>query len=938
MIRLYSFIGLLLFSAAGWAQSGNLQGLIKDGDNADEGLFGAAVYLAGLESKGVFTGVDGTFQIPDVPPGTYKLTCQFITYETIEQEVVVRANETTKVSVTMQSGGVDIAAHTVTEKLETAGENENMALIQRSKAKSVVEVISAQEMKKRGDSKLNDVVKRSVGTTVEGGKYVYVRGLSDRYSKTLLNGGEIPGLDPDRNSVQIDLFPTMVVKQLQIVKSFRPDLPGDFTGGLVNIATKDFPDSLTFSYSTSFGYNTQSSFNKNFLNSQGGSLDWLGFDDGSRGIPIAARTKIPALFEDNAKLMQITRSFSKEMAPTRSMSFMNHSHSATLGNNYNLGKMKAGLIAGLTYQHALSHFAEDAQTGTYELLGNVAEKDQLDVNRKLIDERSTQSTLWAALISGGLMFNDSNAIGFTYLRTQNGISGASIQQGEIPEDQEGLFYVTNAITYQQRSMQTIQLNGNHQGSKMRSTWLVTYTNSAQSEPDLRYFNYDYTLGRADADTVFDIQPAIYVEPNRFYREMFETNIDAKLNFEIPLAIGTGSENNMLKVGLSNVMKDRSMIENRFGYTTDAEFDGSVTDFLSDENMTEAGLLTAPSSSIYIVDNTERRNSYQATQRVSAAYAMTDLELNQHLQVLAGARVEYTDVLVKSADTSLTPGEMSNLDLLPALNVNYLFTKKFKVKTAYSRTVARPVFRELAPFATFDFATGWVKVGNPNLERTIVDNFDLRLERYFGAGELFAVSGFYKSFANPIEVVFNPIASNSEVTWRNVDQATVLGAEVEIRKKLDFIDTTLSNISIGGNFTYVHSRVGIDSLELVAIRANDPDHVTNRTMFGQSPYIVNAFIGYTNDSLGLDVNLSFNISGPRLAVVMIGATPNVFDQPRGQLDIAMTKRIGNNFSVKLRGRNLLNPLYKMSHEYKGQEYIFNSYRTGRVFSAAVSYSF
>lgn len=938
------FVTVFLFSTLGiLAQNGSIKGKVLDAKTKDV-MYGAAVVVEGMPTKGVFVDFNGAFEIKDMKPGKYKVTAQMISYTSVTKEVTVVAGQAAKLDFSLGSGGIDIDAFQVVEKVEDEGENENMALLERKKISGVTEIVSAQEMSKNGDSRLNDVVKRSVGTTIEGGKYVYVRGLSDRYSKTTLNGGEIPGLDPDRNAVQIDLFPTMIVKQLKIVKSFSPDLPGDFTGGLVDIVTKDFPDTFMFSYSTSFTYNTRSSFRNDFLDYEGGKMDWLGFDDGTRDVPRTAKTVIPALFEDNEKLMEISRSFGKQMDATARNSFMNYSHSVSVGNTKKLFGKDFGFLAGLTYQNRLSHREEDAETGTYELLGNVADKDQLDLNRRLSDIKSSQSILWGALLSGTLLLNDSNRIGLNIMRNQNGITGATRQEGGIPEDQVGLFYVTNSLTYQERSLTSFQLKGEHIGRKLKVDWLGTLTNSEQKEPDLRYFNYDYTVNETTGDTLYEIQEALYTEPNRFYRQLFETNIDAKLHFTLPIGEDTEENKSKLKWGLSNLYKTRTLTETRFGYTTDATFNGDVTAFLDDSNMTVAGLLTAPASSIHIIDNTERRNTYSADQMVSSGYFMADINSGERLRAVAGVRAENAVINVASLDTTLDKGELKNLDFLPAINVTYTFKKaeerknnyQTKLRMAYSRTIARPVFRELAPFATFDFATGWVKVGNPNLERTIIDNADIRLEQYFNPGEILAVSGFYKTFTNPIEVVFNPRAQNSEISWQNIDKATVYGVEFEFRKKLGFIDTSLTNLSVGANVTYVYSEVGIDSAELVAIRANDPNAAATRTMFGQSPYIFNAYIGYNSDTAGVDVRLSYNISGPKLAVVMVGATPNVFDQPRGQLDFTFSKRMSDRFSIRFRARNLLDPLYKMSHEFKGEEYIFNSYRKGRNFSIGFSY--
>jgi len=235
-----------------------------------------------------------------------------------------------------------------------------------------------------------------------------------------------------------------------------------------------------------------------------------------------------------------------------------------------------------------------------------------------------------------------------------------------------------------------------------------------------------------------------------------------------------------------------------------------------------------------------------------------------------------------------------------------------------------------------FATNWIIVGNPDLERTLINNFDLRYELFPNFGEIFSIGGFYKSFTNPIELVFNTQAQNEELTWRNIESATVYGAEFEVKKKLGFISDTINTFSVGGNFTYVFSKVGIDQQELELIRASDPNADDTRSLFGQSPYIVNFYLGYNNDSLGISANLSYNVSGEKIAVVIVGATPNVNQQPVHQLDFNISKKLGKHFSLKFNAQNILNPIVKKTYNYKNTEYIFNSYKKGTTFTLGIKY--
>ena len=731
-----------------------------------------------------------------------------------------------------------------------------------------------------------------------------------------------------------------MVDNITILKTFTPELPGSFTGGLLNIETKDFPDQYTLQFSSSLGYNTQSSLNNHFLTYKGGKTDLVGFDDGTRDIPQKAIGKVPELFIDNKGLSEVTKSFNKVMNTSEESPFLNQNYSFSTGNQKRVFGKPLGFIMGLSYAKE-NDFYEKGTTGRYSLTGNVDEVRSLNPEILLEDAKGTENTLWGAVLNVAYKFSPSHKIGAHMLRNQNGISLARKQEGVIPRDAEGMHYQTRTLQYLERSLTSGQIKGEHYFEKLkelRINWLGSYTLSTQEEPDLRFFTNDYTLAErgSETDTIFRIQPAMYPVPSRFYRNMEEVNIDTKINFELPLKIAGSENQSKLKWGVSSVIKDRVFRENRYDYKSQGgvSYNGNISDYLSDGNL-NAG---SPDGYLYIVNTSEKRNSYTGNENVLATYLMTDIFLTSRLRLILGARAEKARIAVISANTDLAPGNLNNLDILPAINSSYSLTEKMNLRMAYSRTLARPNFRELAPFGSFDFVGDYFLVGNNNLQRTLIDNADLRCELFPRAGEIISFSTFYKSFINPIERAYNPIAAaaNPELNYRNVNQAVLYGAELELRKSMDFINKRLMNFSVGINFTYVFSKVKIDPLELISIRANNAQHPGTREMFGQSPYIINSFLNYTNDSLKFSANLSYNIAGPQLSVVVIGGAPDVYEQPRGQLDFNMSKYLGKNISLKFSTRNLLNSKYLQTQTYKGEEYVFQSYRTGSLFSLGINY--
>jgi TonB-dependent receptor len=342
--------------------------------------------------------------------------------------------------------------------------------------------------------------------------------------------------------------------------------------------------------------------------------------------------------------------------------------------------------------------------------------------------------------------------------------------------------------------------------------------------------------------------------------------------------------------------------------------------------------------------TNQVNSYVAEQEVIGAYAMFDLPVLDKLRVLAGVRYEMSNQFVENFVDTLEfatqsekyqMGDAEYRDLLPSFNLTYSIIDNMNIRFAYNKTLARPVFRELAPYASWDFKGGYRKIGNPDLKRTTIDNIDLRWEYFFASGEIISLSGFYKYFTDPIEQRDSPITNNPEINYENIPNSHLYGVESEFRKSLGFIPA-LSNFNLGLNLTYIYSEMEEDSAFLSAARRTDPNYPAKREMYGQSPFIVNSHLGYQNDSIGLRANLVFNVSGPKIILITKGGLPNVYEQAFPLLDFNISKDLAKNWSIKFSVKNILNSEFKQTYTYKGEEYYFLGYHPGRTFGLGVSY--
>lgn len=959
--RFFILIPLFFIASTLFAQKGTIAGSIQDGE-ADpiEGLISAQVkvFKDSTLVGGAVTDFDGKFTVqPQLSPDTYRLEMTYLGYDTIRQQMTVIAGQTIRLDTVMQEASAGVGMNTVTIRARQIKNSDISILKLKQKAPAVMDFTSSEQMKRTGDSDVGSAMKRVTGVTVEGGKYVYVRGLGDRYSKTTLNRAEIPGLDPDRNTVQMDMFPSNLINNIAVYKSFTPDLPGSFSGGLVDITTKDFPEELTLNYSGSLGYNTQASLQNDFLTYETGKLDFLGFDDGTRAVPEPLDDPnfiLPNIsFTDQVKaeaINEASEAFQTDIFPTTGNSLMNQNHSISFGNSTRIKGKPFGFLASLSYRNNFN-FYDNGISARWKLTGNVDSTETLNNLLRFQDKRASQEVLWGGLVNFSYRPTDNIGLSFNYLHNQSGESYTRTLAGALPDDDPDLIFETRVMGYLQRSLDVFQLIGVHEfpeKNDMKFDYTGTFTLSSQKEPDLRFFSNDYVVN--GEDTLYDIQRNLYNPPSRYFRQMDERNGDFKTNLEIPF-LQWNDLDAKFKTGAAATYKDRDFREQRYEINTNSSipYQGDPASYFSDENMgiisidTFAG--TPPTYTYnyghYITDGTQLQNSYDGTQFLAAAYAMTELPLTSTLKFVGGARYEMTSIKVASQDPSLPEGNLLTHDVLPSANLIFNPFKDANIRLGYSRTLARPTFRELAPYASFEFVRDFVLIGNDSLQRTLIDNADIRFEYFPKSGEVLSVSGFYKNFQNPIEKVINPTAANTEMNYRNVDQAWLMGVEFEVRKNLDFISQSLRHFRIGMNVSLVKSQLDINPDELELIRALNPAAPSTRSMYGQSPYMANGELAYKNDSTGWMSSLNFNVFGARISEVSVGGTPNVYEQPRPSLDFTLAKTLRKEdkdlLTVRFRARNLLNPSYKKTHTYNDTEYIFQSYTIGRSFSLGVSWN-
>jgi TonB-dependent receptor len=936
MKKILIAITLFGISFTAWSQKGFVRGMVTDGDNG-EALIGATISKEGT-TTGTAADFSGNYSL-SLEPGVHNIVFQFVSYQTkVVSGVIVKSGETTSLNMILSSEITELESVVITA--EQAKDTEVALLTLQRKSANMVDGISAQTFKKVGDSDLSGAMKRVTGVTVQGGKYVYVRGLGDRYTKTTLNDMTIPGLDPDRNAVQIDLFPTNSIENVVIFKTFSPDISGDFTGGIVNVETKEYPDEKSTNITLGLGYNPSMNLNNDFITYNGGKTDFLGFDDGSRKLPFNKNTIIQDVSSNDKQLEVLTGSFDKELSTIRKNSFLNSSASFSHGNLINKDKVTFGYNMVLNYRKNYEYYS-DVEFG-FLRKSNSSDQNELVRFTKVKGELGNEDVLWSALLSGAMKFDNHN-LSATVFRSQNGVKQASSRINQ-DFDQTGATLIEDILAYTQRSVTSTILVGKHNFDGFDIEWRNALTFSRQYEPD---FRESKLAEQADGGLKFDQGDGAAL--NRFYRDLNEVNESFKADLTIPFW-----ETSKLKFGGNATLKKRDFqVSNYFFNMTNPDlFSGNLDDFLATENVWNTTTLEGS----YVNGNTEPANQYNSTQSVFGLYGMTDMRVSQKLRTIFGLRAEQANMFYTGQNNQGTLNyndeeTLNELNLLPSLNLVYQLAEGMNLRASYNYTLARPSFREKSIAQIYDPITKLTFVGNLDLEQTNVINYDLRWEYFYSAGQMFSVSGFYKEFDGHIELVSFPTAPDN-VKPRNAGDSKVYGIEFEMRKNLDFITPALSNLSMGANASFVKSALDIKSVqvdnngttefELREKWARDGETINEtRGMSGQAPYLVNAYLNYSNNDGSINANLSYNVQGETLYIVGSGRVPDVYTKPFNSLNFNMYKNFGlaQKSRVTVGVQNILNAERENFYKsYKASDEIFSIFRPGQTFSVKYSYTF
>lgn len=874
------------------------------------------------------TDANGRYEIRGVAPGDQVLRLSKSGFATaVVTDVRVLPGQTTTLNGNLRPEFYEMEEYEVTAEEFT--DQTTQILFERQQSAQMVDGIGADQISRLGAGDAAEALGKVAGASIADGKFAVIRGLADRYTFTTLNGTELPSADPDRKAAQLDLLPSQVIGRMDVSKTFSPDMAGGFAGGAIDIVTKSYPDDFLFGLSLGTSYNTQASLNERFLASDRGGRDWLAMDDGKRELPAVAASTPPLGTGAPLPNQEAIRSSfrSRQLSPVEDKSPLNSSLAATIGDRFQWDWLKLGYLASLNYKNDYK-FYDDGFVRKYDGPRTlVADKT---------DMRGISEYTWAASAALTLGLGDHHEIKFNYLFVQSAEDEARRLRGIEPDitypgdsyfDQSVLHWTERNLTY-------YQVAGGHEFPELKDVklnWASAFSTATQMEPDYRFFQFVATTN-SDPPEYLPQASSVPTFPTRYWRDLDENNMNLRGDLTVPLP-SYNSRDNTFKTGMALSDSERDYFQRGFSMRSfgDNLFyqTGDPQDYLDPANGNSIRYYNFPVNI-----------TYHGAQTIKAAYAMADWAALDWLRLVGGARWEGTELSLSGFNQSLNrpldAGSIERDDLLPSASATLYLRENLQLRAAWSETVVRPAYREFAPVAIFDISNGRQILGNPNLTFSESANYDLRLEWFPRPGEIVSLSGFTKKVDSPIELGAEN-QNGDVVRYLNYDQAEVQGVEAELRLRLDRLTDALDEFTLGFNAAYITSEVPLTA-EQIRIRRLYGGTDTDRPLYDQPEFVLNADLTWDHKATGTTLTLSGGVVGRRLVLVGLGK-PDEYEEPAPQLDVFLTQKLGKHWKMKLSAKNLLDPAYEVTQDWPGGEtVVLKSHTKGITFGLSVGCEF
>ncbi len=915
---------LMAWSVPAGAQGsgGAVIGFVYDA-NTGNAIPQVEVELSGEVTLTATTTIEGSFTLNGVPAGTYTASYQSANYQAVNVEgVEVFDGEVADASTVMSLKGETTVVDVVANVAADVATQEAM-LAERRLASTVSDTISAEEIRGGTSSDASEALEKVTGVTTMN-DFVFVRGLDPRYSGTTLNNALLASTEPERRVVPLDLFPASLIDNIKVQKTYAPDLPGEFSAGLVQVETTEFPTRPTLSVSYSVGFNSQTQ-GSTFLGYPGGNRDFFGFDDGTRALPdaIPSDKRVDRFGFDRDELQQLGQQFSNNWErTTRDLSRPSMSWNIVAGNTFG----KLGLVGALTFSNSLQSIFDQERNYYFPnpdaALGNAGAGPPVRASSFDYDE-STESVRLGGVMNASYQFNPSNKIAFKNFFSRDTDDATRYYEGYYQDFNTDIR--NQRLRYIERTIQNSQIEGEHLFAGLNNSvfaWTMAYSKATRDEPDLRESLQIYQP-RTESFIFFDDSQSAF----RMFNDLDETILNPSVDMLVPFY--GGSFSGAVKFGANYASRGRNFRSRRFRLNL---------------RSTRGLDLTLPPNQLFATENIKPRgfelnettrvtDAYRGTRDVFGYYGMVELNLAAKWRLIGGLRIEDIQQDVTTFNqflpaTGREPAPFEATNLLPAVNVIHAVTPKQNLRAGFSRTVSRPDFRELARFGFLNVVGGLQTIGNPDLVQTDITNYDVRWEYFPGSNQLIAASFFYKNFDQPIEQTM--IAAVALLrTYSNATAARNYGLEFEFRRGLDFVSPSLREFAVSSNFTVVDSTIDLSNVSDTIVLTS-----LNRPMQGQSRYVANIIGEWARPKARSTARYYLNYFSSRITDVGAFGLPDVVQDGLATMDFVYEYTLKGEGRWKLRfaAENINNARWFLT---QGGE-TFLGYREGRTFTVGTSF--
>jgi hypothetical protein len=884
--------------------TGSITGRVMDAKSGQP-LSEAGVQIVGT-TRGVQTGLDGRFRFSGVAAGTITIQVRRLGFQPKQiTGLYLEPGETLEQSIVMEPAMVQLDAIVATADKERG--SVNAALNEQRNAVAIVSTVGAEQIGKSPDSDAAQALQRMSGTTIQDGKYLSVRGLDPRFTTASLNGARLPSPEPERKVVPFDIFPASLLQAVTTSKTFTPDQPGDFSGGSVDMRTREAPFETIRSYSFSFGLNDAVT-GRRLLSAPATGAEWLGFGGSARRLPsaLAGAGNLNGSYTQQ-QYNQFVSSFRNAWSARQVTGRPSTSASMTAGGEATVKGHPVGYVGSFTISNGQEVRADEVRA--FAVPTPTGGTEPVDV---YTGSTGRESALWGGILNLSTLVGTRNRLTFNNTFTRSADNEARFESGF--DENTALPFELTRLRYVQRAVLSSQLGGEHELSDRHHVkWATTGSRVTRVEPDRSEVAY--------ASDDLSVNPFLFGSSEgavRTFGELSEYNLNGTADYTI--RVGAGADH-LIKFGTLGRYTSRDSRVDSYALMASLP----RTDREQEPEAIFGPNYTGSADSVFRVVALSQAGSYTASDVVTAAYGMAEYQLTDRVRVIGGGRFEMQRLNIEAEPAFGLPeiAKPVYYDILPSLAVNMELTGRQMLRFSASQTLARPEYREVVPIASRDVLGGEQFRGNIALRRSLIQNLDVRWELYPSTGEVVSMAVFAKRFDNPIERVYRGTSGTRVTTFENAKSALNVGAELEVRKSLDFIDA-LAPWTAFSNLTWMRSTIDVGSVGAGSVQ-------TQRAMVGQAPYVANAGLTYAKNADGVSATVLYNVIGRRIYAASLLPLPNVYEEARNVVDVSVRFPMFGGMRGKVDAKNLLNAPYEVTQGGVQREF----YRAGRALSVGVS---